>query len=113
MRRRILRPLVGVVTAAVVLFAAACFANQGAAPAEGIPGFWMGLWHGIIAPIAFIVSLFSDHVRIYASPNAGRWYDFGFMIGIGGFHHGARHGARRDRSRRRRGASDDSSRDVG
>lgn len=28
-------------------------------------GFWSGLWHGIIAPITFIVSLFSDSVAIY------------------------------------------------
>ena len=48
------------------------------------PGFWKGLWHGFISPITFIASLFSD-IRIYAFPNAGRWYDFGFMLGIGGF----------------------------
>ena len=114
MRRRVLRPLVGVLAAAVVLSAAACFANQTATPVVRavIPGFWKGLWHGIIAPIAFIVSLFSDHVRIYASPNSGLWYDFGFMIGIGGFHHGVRRGSRRDRWRGKRAASDDASRDA-
>lgn len=88
---------------AAALILSACFAEQTAAtPAAVIPGFWKGLWHGIIAPIAFIVSLFSDHVRIYALPNAGRWYDFGFMIGIGGFTHGASRGARRRRPRRSR-----------
>jgi hypothetical protein len=50
-----------------------------------IPGFWRGLWHGFIAPLDFIISLFSNHVRIYAYPNSGCWYDFGFMLGIGGF----------------------------
>jgi hypothetical protein len=49
------------------------------------PGFWKGLWQGFIAPVTFFVSLFSDHIRIYAYPHAGRWYDFGFMLGIGGF----------------------------
>jgi hypothetical protein len=48
------------------------------------PGFWNGLLHGFIAPVSFIVSLFTDF-RIYEFPNSGRWYDFGFMIGIGGF----------------------------
>ncbi len=47
-------------------------------------GFWSGLLHGLIAPISFIASLFTD-CRIYEYPNSGRWYDFGFMIGIGGF----------------------------
>lgn len=43
----------------------------------------------MIAPITFFVGLFSDTIRIYASPNAGWRYDLGFMIGIGGFAHGA------------------------
>jgi len=49
-----------------------------AAPA----GFWAGLWHGIIAPIAFLVSLFKTEVRIYETNNKGRLYDFGFMLGV-------------------------------
>ena len=31
-------------------------------------------------PFSFIASFFTD-VRIYSFPNAGRWYDFGFIIG--------------------------------
>ena len=45
-------------------------------------GFLAGLWHGVIAPIAFLVSLFEPKVRIYETNNCGRSYDFGFMIGI-------------------------------
>ncbi|MFH1007041.1 MAG: hypothetical protein V1800_05985 [Candidatus Latescibacterota bacterium] len=51
---------------------------EGAIPA----GFWAGCWHGLIAPITFIVSLFSPNVRIYETHNRGRWYDFGFLIGV-------------------------------
>jgi hypothetical protein len=47
--------------------------------------FGRGLWHGIVAPITFIVSLFADGVRIYETNNNGRWYDFGFMLGIGAY----------------------------
>lgn len=98
------------VTAGVALLAivvASCFAAQttltGGAPGIATPGFWKGLWHGMIAPIAFVVSLFSDHVRIYASPNVGRWYDFGFMLGIGGFSGGIFAGSNsRSRARRKR-----------
>lgn len=46
-------------------------------------GFWSGLWHGIIAPISFIISLFSDEVAMYAVNNTGGWYDFGFVLGLG------------------------------
>ena len=52
-------------------------------------GFWGGLWHGIIAPFAFIGELFSDDIAVYAHNNNGGWYDFGFVLGIGGFAKGA------------------------
>jgi hypothetical protein len=26
-----------------------------------VAGFWLGLWHGITAPITFLISLFSDN----------------------------------------------------
>lgn len=46
-------------------------------------GFWGGLWHGIIAPISFIGSLFSDNIDVWAINNNGGWYTFGFLLGIG------------------------------
>ena len=48
----------------------------------GVRGFFWGLWDGAIAPISFIVSLFKDGARIYAFPNSGVWYDFGYLIGL-------------------------------
>jgi hypothetical protein len=47
-----------------------------------IAGFWQGVWHGIIAPFAFVVSLFKENVGIYETHNNGRWYNFGFIIGL-------------------------------
>jgi len=52
--------------------------NRGAEDA----GFWLGLWHGLISPITFVISLFTDSVNIYEVHNNGNWYDFGFMFGI-------------------------------
>ena len=46
-------------------------------------GFWYGLWHGLILPFAWIGSLFSDNISIYAIYNNGGWYDFGFILGCG------------------------------
>ncbi len=46
-------------------------------------GFWGGLWHGIISPISFIASLFTDSVEFYCKNNNGGWYDFGFVLGGG------------------------------
>lgn len=46
-------------------------------------GFISGLWHGIIAPISFVGSLFLDDIAMYAVNNNGGWYDFGFVLGAG------------------------------
>ena len=48
-------------------------------------GFFWGLIHGFIAPLTFIISLFMDDVTMYGINNSGSWYDFGFLLGIGGF----------------------------
>jgi len=65
------------------------FAVAGPNSRYGVPGadpagFWTGLWHGIICPLTFIVSLFDDDVAIYEINNNGGWYDFGFLIGVAG-----------------------------
>ena len=76
-----------VILAAFGFVLGSCMASQPTVHpgADLAPGFWRGVWQGFIAPITFIVSLFNTDVRIYAFPNAGRWYDFGFMLGISGF----------------------------
>ena len=66
-----------------MLMLAACAAQQKAdAVAATAPGFLLGVWHGFIFPIAWIVSLFMDDVAVYAVPNNGGWYDFGYFVGI-------------------------------
>ncbi|MGE9807458.1 hypothetical protein [Janibacter sp. G1551] len=55
--------------------------NDAVSAAPGAPGFWLGLWHGAISPITFVISLFRDDVGIYAVHNRGTWYDFGFVAG--------------------------------
>jgi hypothetical protein len=42
----------------------------------------VGLFHGFVSPFALIGSWFNPEIRIYATPNAGWWYDLGFVIGI-------------------------------
>ncbi len=73
--------------ALAVMFLVGCAA--GGNPVEDVPidtqtldGFWSGLWHGIISPVTFIISLFSDNVNIYEVHNNGGWYNFGFMFGV-------------------------------
>lgn len=71
----------------------ACVATQAAhTVAAGAPGFWAGLWHGLIFPLAWVVSLFTNSVAVYAVPNNGGWYNFGYFLGIVVFGVGAKRG---------------------
>ena len=72
-----------VILAMVALLIAGCAApGLPAVGLPGTPGFWLGLWHGMIFPITFIVSLFDHGVGVYAAVNSGGWYNFGFFLGI-------------------------------
>lgn len=67
-----------------VLLMASCTAqpNTLASPDGDSAGFFMGIWHGLIAPFSFIISLFSDKVGIYEVYNTGNWYNLGFLFGL-------------------------------
>ena len=95
--------LAGAVLLCILLAGCAAGPNQLAKSAdrEGkVAGFWLGLWHGLIAPVTFIISLFSKSVQMYEVHNNGGWYNFGFLLGmlilLGGGGGGA--AARRSRS---------------
>ncbi len=92
---------------AVLIVAVATAAGCAAGPnpvvdtagADGdVAGFWLGLWHGCIACVTFIISLFSDNVHFYEVHNNGGWYNFGFLLGASIFLGGS-WGASRGRRR--------------
>lgn len=84
--RRVLTAAAVVVGASLLLAACAAGANPELAtapPGSDAPaGFWLGLWHGAIIPVTFVISLFNDNVSVYEVHNSGNWYDFGFVLGI-------------------------------
>lgn len=47
-----------------------------------VAGFWLGVWHGSIAPLTFLVSLFNNKVHVFEVHNNGKWYLFGFLLGV-------------------------------
>jgi len=69
---------------------AACAVQAGSAVAPAAPGLLLGVWHGFIFPVAWVLSLFMPEVAVYAVPNNGGWYDFGYFLGIAVFGIGAR-----------------------
>ena len=81
---------------ALTLVLTACIAKQSsAAVSPNGPGFLDGVLHGFIFPVAWIVSLFTDKIAVYAVPNNGGWYNFGYFIGVVFLGVGARSSKRR------------------
>ena len=66
-----------------------------------VAGVWKGLWHGLISPITFVISLFSKSVYVFEVHNNGGWYTFGFLIGASSVFGGSGGGAACRKKRRR------------
>lgn len=82
----------------LIMMLSGCVPGDGKATVEKPANFLWGIWHGWLAPLSIIISLFNKSVRVYESINTGWWYDFGFYIavisGFGGlsiFRHKNRH----------------------
>lgn len=66
----------------VALVLVGCAAGDPRFTAGDPAGFWVGLWHGLIAFVTLVVGIFDGDVRVYEVDNTGGWYDFGFLIGV-------------------------------
>lgn len=77
------------VTGVVGLLLSGCAAHASAHVTAGSPGFLLGVWQGLIAPISFVVGLFDHSVALYAIPNSGWPYDLGFLVGVSAWAEGA------------------------
>ena len=88
--RRLMIPL----SLVSLLLLAACAKQTlpGAVDPQAQAGFLLGLWHGFIFPVAWVLSLVMPDVAVYAVPNNGGWYDFGYFLGIVVFGVGAHRG---------------------
>ena len=65
-----------------IILLTACAVQSGPVVQSGAPGFWLGVWHGFVFPFAFIGSIFKPDIAVYAVPNNGAWYNFGYFVGI-------------------------------
>ena len=59
-----------------------CVPGDGTSTAEKPAGFFWGVWHGWIAPVSLVISLFKPDIGIYEVYNNGFWYDLGFYMAI-------------------------------
>lgn len=63
----------------ISIFLIGCFPSN--SPSQNPAGFFSGIWHGWIAPISLIASIFTD-ARIYETNNTGFFYNLGFYMAI-------------------------------
>ncbi|MBS0525104.1 MAG: hypothetical protein JSS04_15870 [Proteobacteria bacterium] len=77
------RSLAGVLVLASVL--GACAHQPPPSGGAPLPGLLLGFVHGYISLFSLIASLFFP-VRIYEFPNAGFFYDLGFIVGVFAFY---------------------------
>jgi hypothetical protein len=75
---------------AIMLFTLSCVPGPNTCEkmpdkAGKVAGFLKGIWHGLLSPITFIISIFTRNIRFYEVHNNGFWYNFGFVIGAGLF----------------------------
>ncbi len=61
---------------------AGCMPGGGVNTPTAPAGFFMGIWHGWIAPFSVIVGFFNQAIRVYEPHNTGWWYDLGFYVAI-------------------------------
>ena len=70
---------------AILLF---CVLLTGCAPGDGKnteanpAGFFWGVWHGWIAPVSLIVSIFNKGIGIYEIHNNGFLYNLGYYMAV-------------------------------
>lgn len=79
----------------IMMMAAGCAAEPGTLVATDAEpaGFLLGVWHGFILLVTFIISLFNDSVAVYQAHNTGGTYDLGFVLGVMMFFGGSSGGA--------------------
>ena len=98
------KPLRTVVLIVAATLFVACLPSENPLASQALngerpAGFLLGLWHGAIVWISFVVSLFDPSVSVYEVHNSGWPYNLGFVLGAATFHGGGGAASRRQRRR--------------
>ena len=65
-----------------MLLLTACIPGNGKNNPDNLAGFFWGVWHGWIAPISLIGSIFNKELSIFETHNTGFWYNLGFYMAV-------------------------------
>lgn len=74
--------LLGIMLVITMLLLSGCAPGDGPNSAVKPAGFLWGVWHGWIAPISLVWSVFNQNIGIYEVNNTGFWYDLGYYMAI-------------------------------
>lgn len=74
--------IVGIFTVFAIPSTTEAFVQKYAYSKYDPPGFFSGIWHGLLAPYSLVARWFMDDGAMYAVPNTGWFYDAGFLIGL-------------------------------
>lgn len=74
--------LLGLMLILMMVLLTACAPGDGTNSADRPAGFFSGVWHGWIAPVTLVISLFNKQINIYEVHNIGFWYDLGYYMAI-------------------------------
>lgn len=66
----------------LLLILGGCVPGDGTNSETKPAGFFWGIWHGWIAPISLIASVFMPDIGMYEIHNSGFWYDLGYYMAI-------------------------------
>ena len=66
----------------LVVALSGCVPGDGTHSPAKAAGFFSGIWHGWIAPVTLVWSIFNRNIGIYEVFNNGFWYDLGFYMAI-------------------------------
>lgn len=74
--------LIVILILACAMLLTGCIPGDGRASTARPANFLWGIWHGWLAPLSLIISIFNPSITIYEVHNTGWWYDFGYYMAV-------------------------------
>jgi hypothetical protein len=71
-----------VISLIVLVSLSGCVPGDGTSTVANPAGFLWGIWHGWLAPLTLIISIFDKNIHMYEVANSGFWYDLGYYMAI-------------------------------
>jgi hypothetical protein len=71
-----------IISLIVLVSLSGCIPGDGTSTVTNPANFLWGIWHGWLAPLTLIISIFDKNIHMYEVANSGFWYDLGYYMAI-------------------------------